>query len=108
MRRGRSDSTCARLIDTQLRESDVIDRDVDVIAIGKAAREMATATHNVLGDHVLRRLVIVDEGPAFSLDSDVEFVIGEHPLPGLGSLLAGERLVEFLPVQSNAANAPFS
>ncbi|MGD0852085.1 MAG: DUF4147 domain-containing protein [Acidimicrobiales bacterium] len=90
------------LIDTQLRESDVIDRDVDVIAIGKAAREMATATHDVLGNHVLRRLVIVDEGPAFSLDSDVEFVIGEHPLPGLGSLLAGERLVEFLAGTSNA------
>ena len=43
-----------------------------------------------------RQLVVVDEGPAFSLDADVEFVIGEHPLPGLGSLMAGERLFEFL------------
>jgi glycerate-2-kinase len=84
------------LIQSSLRESDVIDRNVDVVAIGKAAREMASATHEVLGDQVRRRLVIVDEGPAFSMDSDIEFVIGEHPLPGLGSLLAGERLVEFL------------
>ena len=53
------------LIEAQLRESDVLDIDVDVVALGKAAREMATITHEVLGDHVRRRLVIVDEGPAF-------------------------------------------
>jgi glycerate-2-kinase len=84
------------LVETQLRESNVLGVDVDVVAIGKAAREMAAATREVLGDHVRRLLVIVDEGPAFSLDADIEFVIGEHPMPGLGSLLAGERLVEFL------------
>jgi glycerate 2-kinase len=90
------------LIEAQLRESDVLDIDVDVVALGKAAREMATITHEVLGDHVRHRLVIVDEGPAFSMDSDVEVVIGDHPLPGLGSLLAGERLVEFLKRSSGA------
>src|SRR5580692_6977559 len=83
------------MIKTQLRSLDVRDG-VDLVAIGKAAREMAVAARDVLGDHVLRELVIVDEGPAFSLDADVEFVIGEHPLPGLGSLMAGERLVDFL------------
>ncbi len=77
------------LIETQLRESHVLDQEVDVVAIGKAAREMSAAARDVLGDRVRRQLVIVDEGPAFSMDSDVEFVIGEHPLPGLGSLLAG-------------------
>ena len=46
--------------------------------------------------------MIVEEGPAFSLDADVEFVIGEHPLPGLGSLMAGERLVEFLESSTDA------
>jgi glycerate 2-kinase len=90
------------LIETQLRESRMLDRDVDVVAIGKAAREMSAATHDVLGERVRRQLVIVDEGPAFSMDSDVEFVIGEHPLPGLGSLLAGQRLVEFLERSSGA------
>jgi glycerate 2-kinase len=84
------------LIETQLHASDVADGVVDVVAVGKAAREMASAAREVLGDRLRRQLVIVDAGPAFSMDADVEFVIGEHPWPGLGSLLAGERLVEFL------------
>jgi glycerate-2-kinase len=84
------------LIETEIRSTGFAHSSVDVVAVGKAAREMASATHDVLGELVRRQLVIVDEGPAFSLDSDVEYIIGEHPLPGLGSLLAGERLVEFL------------
>ena len=93
------------MVETQVRSLDVRDG-VDLVAIGKAAREMALAARDVLGDHVLRQLVIVDEGPAFSLDADVEFVIGEHPLPGLGSLMAGEGLVDFLD-QSSVANTVF-
>jgi glycerate 2-kinase len=93
------------MVETQVRSLDVRDG-VDLVAIGKAAREMALAARDVLGDHVLRQLVIVDEGPAFSLDADVEFVIGEHPLPGLGSLMAGEGLVDFLD-ESRAANTVF-
>jgi glycerate-2-kinase len=83
-------------IDAQLRASHVLALDADIVAIGKAAREMSEAARDVLGARARRRLVIVDEGPAFSMDSEVEFVIGEHPLPGLGSLMAGERLVDFL------------
>jgi len=90
------------LIEMEIRLSGFSHSSVDVVAVGKAAREMASATHDVLGELVRRQLVIVDEGPAFSLDSDVEFIIGEHPLPGLGSLLAGERLVEFLESPTNA------
>ena len=90
------------LVKARLRESNALDVDVDIVAIGKAAREMSEASRDVLGEHVKRRLVIVDEGPAFSMDSDVEFVIGEHPLPGLGSLMAGQRLVEFLDRPSGA------
>jgi glycerate 2-kinase len=91
-----------QLIEGQLRESDVLSCVVDVVAVGKAAREMTSALRDVLGDRVRRQLVIVDEGPAFSLDNDVEFVIGEHPLPSLGSLMAGERLVEFLESSGDA------
>ncbi len=80
----------------------MLDTEVDVVAIGKAAREMSAVVQDLLGNRVRRRLVVVDEGPAFSLDTDVEFVIGEHPLPGLGSLMAGERLVEFLERPSEA------
>ena len=90
------------LIKGQIRESKV-DGSVDVIAIGKAGREMAAALRDILGEQVQRQLVIVDEGPALAFDADVEFVIGEHPLPGLGSLMAGERLVAFLNEPSAAA-----
>lgn len=90
------------LMERQLRESKVLECDVDVVAVGKAAREMASALRDVLGERVQRQLVIVDAGPAFSVDTDVEFVIGDHPLPGLGSLMAGERLVEFLESPSDA------
>jgi len=90
------------LIEKEIRSSRLAASSLDVVAVGKAAREMASATRDLLGPLVQRQLVIVDEGPAFSLDSDVEFIIGEHPLPGLGSLLAGERLVEFLASPTNA------
>lgn len=90
------------LIDAALRSSNLKGGPVDVVAIGKAAREMSMAVRDVLGDAVRRQLVIVDEGPAISLDADAEFVIGEHPLPGLGSLLAGERLVEFVESATDA------
>jgi glycerate 2-kinase len=95
------------LIERQVRDSGLFGRDVDVVAVGKAAREMALALHVVLGSYVQRQLIIVDEGPAFSLDTDVEFVIGEHPFPGLGSLLAGERLVEFLERSGDADGTIF-
>jgi glycerate 2-kinase len=90
------------LIESPLRDTGFIGLSVDVIALGKASREMAAAAHAVLGDHVLRQLIIVDEGPAIALDADVEFVVGNHPVPGLGSLLAGERLVDFLDAPSEA------
>jgi glycerate-2-kinase len=89
-------------IEQRLRDSDVLACDVDVIALGKAAREMASALREIVGGHLRRQLVIADEGPAFSFDADVEYVIGEHPRPGLGSLMAGERLVAFLTAPSDA------
>jgi glycerate-2-kinase len=91
-----SDLDLRQLIETELRASNLLSGSVDVVAVGKAAREMSSAVREVLGRQVRRQLIIVDEGPAIALDTDVEFVIGEHPLPGLGSLMAGERLVDFL------------
>jgi len=91
-----SELNLRELLEGQLGASGALKGVLDVVALGKAAREMASALHDLVGERVQRQLVIVDEGPAFSLLSDVEFVIGDHPLPGLGSLLAGERLVEFL------------
>lgn len=91
-----SELNLRELLEQQLGTSGTLTGVVDVVAVGKAAREMVSALHDVVGERVQRQLIIVDEGPAFSLLTDVEFVIGDHPLPGLGSLLAGERLVEFL------------
>lgn len=96
-----SDLNLRAAIERQLRDAGAFDGDVDIVAVGKASREMALATKELLGNRVRRQLVIVDEGPAFSMDTDVEFVIGEHPRPGLGSLLAGERLVAFLESSSS-------
>jgi len=90
------------LIEAELRASGVLNLRVGRVAVvrprARWRRPRATCSQNTSN----RQLVIVDEGPAISLDVDVEFVIGEHPRPGLGSLMAGERLVEFLEGSKNA------
>ncbi len=72
---------------------------VDVVAVGKAAPEMAEATLGVLGDRVRRHLTISDLGAA---RNDDEVVVGEHPVPGEGSLRAAKRLLAFLDGPSDA------
>lgn len=89
-----------RLVEQQLREVYCLQTYVDVVALGKASREMAAAVHSVLGDNVLRRL-IVSEHVGDELDPEV--MIGQHPIPDQGSLDAGQRLVEFLDTPSPAA-----
>ena len=74
-------------------------RTFDVVAVGKASREMAGAVATICGGRVRRRLVIAD-APAHLDDATV--VVGEHPIPGAGSLLAGRRLREFLRAPSDA------
>ncbi|MDE2281535.1 MAG: DUF4147 domain-containing protein [Actinomycetales bacterium] len=68
---------------------------VDLVALGKAAGELCDAAQGVLGARVARRLIIADaSGAALRPGGDV--VVGEHPVPGAGSLAAGRRLVDFL------------
>jgi len=74
-----------------LAESDVV---VDLVALGKAAPEMSAAASAVLGARVGRRFVACDVSTT-GQSGDV-VVTGEHPVPGLGSLEAGRRLLEFL------------
>jgi hydroxypyruvate reductase len=71
------------------------DGPVDVVAVGKAAPEMADAAARQLGERVARRLVI-GEAPEARAPGAAGLVVGEHPVPGEGSLAAGRRLVEFL------------
>ncbi len=83
----------------QLGDLDGTTTPVDVVALGKAAPEMADAVSSVLGT-VRRRFVVseisVAEGPG-----DVSLA-GEHPVPGAGSEIAGRRLREFLTAPSDA------
>lgn len=90
------------LVERRLVDAGAVDLDVDVVAVGKASREMAGAVRAVLGRRVRRQLIVVDVARS---EEDVEgdVVVGEHPIPGPGSLVAGERLVEFLGEPSDAA-----
>ncbi len=85
-----------QLVQRQLDEAGLIDVDVDVVAVGKASGEMAAAVRTVLGPHVRRQLIVTEARSGPSTSSDVDEVVGEHPVPGPGSLAAGRRLVEFL------------
>ncbi|MBZ0271533.1 DUF4147 domain-containing protein [bacterium] len=69
--------------------SRAVDRAV-IVAAGKAARPMADAALAKLGDIVTEALVIApmdDEQPA-PADPRVRVMVGEHPVPGRGSLAA--------------------
>ena len=84
------------LIVSSLRTGDCGDLDVDVVALGKASREMAAAAAAVLGDRVRRRLIVCDQESADLEPRDPGVVVGTHPVPGVASLRAGRALVEFL------------
>lgn len=73
---------------------------VDVVAIGKAAPEMASAAVATLGPGVRRALVVSDEDGART--AGFEVVVGEHPVPGAKSLVAAHRLLDFLDGPSDA------
>jgi len=69
---------------------------IDVVAVGKAAREMSDAASIVLGARLHRRLTICDEASAGNGGRSSDVVVGEHPLAGAGSQRAGTTLVAFL------------
>ena len=84
------------LVATSLRAGDSGDLDVDVVALGKASREMAAAAATVLGGRVRRRLIVCDQESADLEPRDPGVVVGTHPVPDVASLRAGRALVEFL------------
>ena len=86
------------LTERQLAAAGLLHRDlaVDVVAIGKASRAMADAVASVLGERLLRRLVICDESSAATREPSPDLVVGEHPIPGSRSLNAGASLLSFL------------
>lgn len=69
-------------------------RGVYVLALGKAAFPMAKSIRKLLGNFI-RHTLIITVSTSFTLP-DVEVLIGDHPIPGKGSLKAGQRLMEFV------------
>ncbi|MDX1442399.1 MAG: DUF4147 domain-containing protein [Gammaproteobacteria bacterium] len=67
---------------------------VHLLAIGKAANGMAGVAAKSLGDRLLDGIVVAP-GPA-KLPSRLRHFTGEHPVPGEGSLAAGEAVVAYL------------
>lgn len=90
----------AALTRAQLGDLGDLARGVDVVALGKAAPEMADAASSVLGAAVRRRFLATEEAVA-PAPGDV-VAVGEHPVPGAGSAAAGRLLIEFLDAAGDA------
>ncbi|HEY5121391.1 MAG TPA: DUF4147 domain-containing protein, partial [Acidimicrobiales bacterium] len=91
-----------RLVEERLAAARMRDVDVDVVAIGKASREMSDVANSILGPRVLRTLVVCDREGAEREPRAGHVAVGEHPIPGRGSLDAGRQLLAFLDVASGA------
>ena len=94
------------LVEAQLSDGGALDDQLDVIAIGKAAWSMLSACRDIVGERIVRALVVVDELGANDGTAS-EVIVGEHPLPGPGSLRAGERLLAFLAESTVATSTVF-
>ncbi len=80
---------------------------IDLVAIGKAAREMVRAAEISLGAQVNRRFIVCGEESASIEPFDQDVRTGEHPVPGSGSLAAGSDLVAFLDANETADGTIF-
>lgn len=89
--------TSALLAESGLRETTV-----DLVAIGKASREMSAAVVDVLGTKVQRRITVCDESSALRDAATFDVVVGDHPVPGQRSLRAGQAVLTFLDEPSDA------
>jgi glycerate-2-kinase len=76
---------------------------VDVLALGKAAREMMTACEEVLAPHIRRRFLVCDEESAARAPFDHDVHVGNHPIVAARSLACGNEILEFLRTPSDAS-----
>jgi glycerate 2-kinase len=95
-----------RLTRARLETAGLLNTNVDVVAIGKASREMSAAVDAVLGARVQRRFIVCDEASA-TADGAAHVLVGEHPVPGEGSRRAGEALISFLEESTSARSTLF-
>jgi hydroxypyruvate reductase len=90
------------LLEGHLENRVELDGGVDVVALGKASREMADAAQSLLGTRTRRRLIVCDVDSARLEPDAPDVLIGEHPVPGEGSLAAARALLDFLAQPSHA------
>jgi glycerate-2-kinase len=98
----RDEMDLGRLSGALLETSGLRASTVDVVAIGKASLEMTDAVAEVLGGGVLRRIAVVDDSVERRDTSSSDVLVGEHPVPGEGSLRAGQAVLDFLDEPSEA------
>lgn len=96
----REEMDLATLVAGRLGELGLDQGNIDVVALGKSALEMAAAADAWLGARRRRRLVVTEAPGA----QEPDVLVGEHPVPGRGSLAAGRALLAFLehPVDADA------
>ncbi|MFA5627849.1 MAG: DUF4147 domain-containing protein [Thiohalomonadaceae bacterium] len=71
---------------------------VYVLAIGKAATAMMWGALDALGDDLAQGLLITKQGYAdpAQVDTRLQIMEAEHPVPGAASLAAGQTMLDFL------------
>ncbi len=85
-----------------LERSGLSELTVDVVGIGKASLEMTEAVLAVLDSRVRRRIAVVDGSIGSPHEPRAGVFVGEHPVPGVGSLRAGRAVLNFLDERSEA------
>ena len=71
-------------------------REVVAVGLGKASVKMAQALVASLGSRVSRGVAVTGEEGVVSRGPQIEVVVGGHPVPTSGSLMAGEKLLEMV------------
>jgi glycerate-2-kinase len=92
----------AALIGERLGEGRLPEGSIDLVAIGKASLEMALAVRTVFEGRIHREFVVSDHAARHGEVAGTVF-IGEHPVPGEGSLRAGRAVISFLESDDHAA-----
>ncbi len=70
-------------------------QDLRILTVGKAAVAMAATLADLLGDKVQQGLAVPQQ-IGQKLPANWQVVLGNHPLPGIGSLAAGQAVHELL------------
>ncbi len=67
-----------------------------VIALGKAAWRMASASHEILGKYITTGLVVTKDNHSQGPIPSFEIMEASHPVPDRRSVIAGEKAVELV------------